>query len=885
MPWGIATSADWPTAGRESEIDHVERALAGPRGVLLSGEWGVGKSRLLHAALERAAAGGAATLWAGGAVPTGASGSLADALRQFPRVPQSPPATPSAAGPVLGLDDAHLIDPAVAACLYALVRDGRIRLIATALSGVAMPGDISALWVERLVERVEVPHFDRTTAGEVLQARLGGQLSADCAERLWTATRGNALLLRELTDAALSDGALRREDALWQWRGELPAAPGGRPAALVQLRLNDLRPDERELVQLVALAEPLEADLPAAAGLAHAAESLNRSGLLVTERSGPRLRLRLAYPLYSAVVLRAMPELEGRRLRRQLADGIEAVGMRRHDDVRRVVDLRLAAGQTPPTGQLRAAAERALRRHDFGKAETLPRTALSHPDGPADEAVAAGVRLVLVQALQGRGRHREAERVLAEAPGLPAGLTDEATAVRAVNMAFGLGRLGEAVGVVERGLTTAQGTGRLRFRGARALLGLLEDRFADVSAAAAGREGAPPPREGALAGLVTVPAAFALVERGDPVSAARLLAGLPPDPEEGTTVDTAAQWMRTYAALHTAGVAAAAALLGGMQWWDEGDPRDRVRVALLRVRLHRARGDRDAAVDELRRAAAVDAPADWLTAPAWTLAQLAAVLAEAGAHAEAVRTLVEVRSLEGRGVRYPLAQDGTALESALVYAHVGDRAQAVRLALSVARSAGAAGRRAQEVSALHLAARLGATEEAVGSLPELTVLTGTTALQARHVQALALHDGDALEELTRRFAALGLRPLAAETAAQAAQAHQADGRHRRGRAARLLCQEITASTGGGLPPWAGAPERRREDLPAALTLREREVAALVAAGLTNQEVADRLYVSVRTVENHLHRTYGKLGITARSELARRLDPGAQRSGCVPRSAP
>lgn len=59
----------------------------------------------------------------------------------------------------------------------------------------------------------------------------------------------------------------------------------------------------------------------------------------------------------------------------------------------------------------------------------------------------------------------------------------------------------------------------------------------------------------------------------------------------------------------------------------------------------------------------------------------------------------------------------------------------------------------------------------------------------------------------------------------------------------------------------------------------------MAAGLTNQEVADRLYVSVRTVENHLHRTYGKLGITARSELARRLDPGAQRSGCVPRSAP
>ncbi|MFG2993524.1 LuxR C-terminal-related transcriptional regulator [Streptomyces sp. NPDC048257] len=820
--------------------------------------------------LERAAAGGAPTRWVSGAVPTGASGSLADVLKEFPRVPQGAPAAPL----VLGLDDAHVIDAAVAACLYALVRDGRLRLVAAVLSGVAMPGDISALWVERLVERVEVLHFDRTATAKVLQSRLGGQPSAVSMERLWSATRGNALLLRELTDAALATGTLRNEGSIWQWRGELPADPMDRPAALVQLRLGALRPDERELVQLVALGEPLEADLPVAAGLAQAAESLNRRGLVVTERVGRRLRLRLAYPLYSAVVLRAMPELEGRRLRRQLADAIESVGMRRHEDAPRVVDLRLAAGQTPPTEQLRAAAEHALRRFDFGRTEALARAALSHADSP-DGVATVPVRLVLGQALQGQGRHREAERVFASVPARSSARSEEALAIRAVNMAFGLGRTAEAVGIVEGGLLSARGRGRLRLLGARSLLGLLEDRFEDVSDAAGTARF---PAEAARESLVTVPAAFALVERGDPATAARLLSGLPLDHDKRHgSVDTAAQWMRTYAALHTAGVAAAAARLGGMHWWDEGDPQGRVRAALLRVRLHRARGHWDAAVEELRRAAAVDAVPDWLAAPSWTLAQLAAALAEAGEHAEAVRTLVEVRSLEGQGVGYPLAQDGTAIESALVHAHVGDRARAVHLALSVAATAGTAGRRAQEVAALHLAARLGAAEEAVAALPDGSVFSGTTALQARHVRALALRDGDALEELAERCAALGFHPLAAEAAAQAAQVHQTGGRQSRSRAARLLCQEITVSTGVTLPPWVAAPGGGRTDLTTALTVREREVAALVAAGLSNQEVADRLYVSVRTVENHLHRTYGKLGITARSELAHRLDPpGPQR---------
>ena len=55
--------------------------------------------------------------------------------------------------------------------------------------------------------------------------------------------------------------------------------------------------------------------------------------------------------------------------------------------------------------------------------------------------------------------------------------------------------------------------------------------------------------------------------------------------------------------------------------------------------------------------------------------------------------------------------------------------------------------------------------------------------------------------------------------------------------------------------------------PLPLTAREREIVTLAADGLTNREIADRLVVSVRTVEGHLYRAGAKLGITDRTQLA------------------
>jgi DNA-binding NarL/FixJ family response regulator len=52
-----------------------------------------------------------------------------------------------------------------------------------------------------------------------------------------------------------------------------------------------------------------------------------------------------------------------------------------------------------------------------------------------------------------------------------------------------------------------------------------------------------------------------------------------------------------------------------------------------------------------------------------------------------------------------------------------------------------------------------------------------------------------------------------------------------------------------------------------LSTREAEVAALVAEGLTNREIARRLVISDRTAQNHVQHILTKLGFTSRSQIA------------------
>ena len=118
---------------------------------------------------------------------------------------------------------------------------------------------------------------------------------------------------------------------------------------------------------------------------------------------------------------------------------------------------------------------------------------------------------------------------------------------------------------------------------------------------------------------------------------------------------------------------------------------------------------------------------------------------------------------------------------------------------------------------------------------------------------------------------------AADAAAQAAVAFEAADDRRRSVEAAAAATRLAAECGGIRTP---ALDLAAHPLP--LTVREREIANLVAAGLSNREIADRLVVSVRTVEGHLYRACIKLDISDREDLAAMIRTG--RDSVIARSA-
>jgi DNA-binding CsgD family transcriptional regulator len=111
-------------------------------------------------------------------------------------------------------------------------------------------------------------------------------------------------------------------------------------------------------------------------------------------------------------------------------------------------------------------------------------------------------------------------------------------------------------------------------------------------------------------------------------------------------------------------------------------------------------------------------------------------------------------------------------------------------------------------------------------------------------QALALADGDVSEPLLGALAILdgmGARPLAA-----------------------LVRRKLRRMGVSGVPR---GPRPRTRAHPAGLTPRQVEVLQLVAAGMTNAEIADHLYVSAKTVDHHVSAILTKLGASSRTEAA------------------
>ena len=60
-------------------------------------------------------------------------------------------------------------------------------------------------------------------------------------------------------------------------------------------------------------------------------------------------------------------------------------------------------------------------------------------------------------------------------------------------------------------------------------------------------------------------------------------------------------------------------------------------------------------------------------------------------------------------------------------------------------------------------------------------------------------------------------------------------------------------------------DNQRPD-PVTLTPQQQEIATLAAAGFTNKQIGERLYLSHRTVATHLYQIFPKLGVTSRAAL-------------------
>jgi ATP/maltotriose-dependent transcriptional regulator MalT len=192
--------------------------------------------------------------------------------------------------------------------------------------------------------------------------------------------------------------------------------------------------------------------------------------------------------------------------------------------------------------------------------------------------------------------------------------------------------------------------------------------------------------------------------------------------------------------------------------------------------------------------------------------------------------------------------------AALAYAALGEREAALEVAheeVALARAFG--GRRTLGV-ALRTAGVVTGGDEGEALLRE--------SMRCFEQAGVALERGRALAEL----GAL-LRRGNRRREARALLAEALDIAHRAG--AVLLAEHIETE----LRATGARPRRAMLRGVASLTASERRVAELAADGLTNREIAQALFVTMRTVEGHLTRVFAKLDVASRRELPARLSNG------------
>ncbi|MGW8355508.1 LuxR C-terminal-related transcriptional regulator [Streptomyces wedmorensis] len=770
---------------------------------------------------------------------------------------------------VLGVDDLHLLDATSALLLRQLMDAGVARLIGTVRTGEPVTEAVEALMGGDAVHRIDLTAFSKEQAHAVLRAALGGPVGQRTLRRLYTASGGNVLYLRELVLGALQTGALANDGEIW----ELTAGrPMGTPrlAELIDTRLAAADPQAGPALELLALVEPLAlADAQQIVSFDVLAD-LEEAALVQVVTDRRRTAIRLDHPLYGEALRAATPDSRRRTLLLDQAARVEAYGARRRDDTLRLATWHLSATGTADPHLLIQAATLACHSHDYQQTVTLLQAL-------PERHHTITSRLLRGEALTGVGDWRQAEAVLAEAD---AAATDESEIVavtisRTFNLFMLADRTDEALAVNDasyRRLTSPASRRALRINegtmhalsGQPALaVALLDDlepdihQAPDATAWLLGAMFRPP----ALAMLGRTTEAIAEAEHAYSVHLRANDLALAPHP--------AAQLISLALALTDAGELDRAREIGERAFNDlltARTPVPRVWAAINLARAEWLAGHLTSARHWYAEAAALARTHHQPRAlhPALVgLAATASLLGDIDAAAQAQSDAAVTRPTTDLG----LFVGEERLGEAWLHAARGHQAQARTVLTDAAEAARNAGHVASEAVLLTDVARLHGAKEVVGRLTEIaSICDGAFAPARAHLAAaLAADDPGQLLDATKELQAVGADLLAAEAATASAAAWRRAGETRRAAAATQQAQACAARCKGARTPLLNAAETA-----APLTPRQREIALLAAFGTSSKDIAATLHLSVRTVDNHLQHAYAKLGVTTRRELAESL---------------
>jgi ATP/maltotriose-dependent transcriptional regulator MalT len=189
--------------------------------------------------------------------------------------------------------------------------------------------------------------------------------------------------------------------------------------------------------------------------------------------------------------------------------------------------------------------------------------------------------------------------------------------------------------------------------------------------------------------------------------------------------------------------------------------------------------------------------------------------------------------------------------------------EARRLARQAAEFAREHDQFAREVWCLQTAAQFDDTDAAERLAELATRVEGPrAAVAARYAAAVSADDAAELDWASAEFEVMGDMLAAADAAGQAATSHRRAGRAGSAMSAAARAHRLASACGG-----ATSPAIRAASFAPPFSNREREIAVLVAQGLSNREIADAVSLSVRTVESHIYRASTKAGVSGRSGLA------------------